>query len=186
MAAPLTALTSTKVRLEWSGPALAAFNDPKARFTSAPILVQPAPGRQFMVEVDASAVGAVLSQRFLKDGKIHPCAFFSHRLSPMERNYDIGNRELLAVKLAFGGVAALVGGVGSPFRGLDQPTRIWNMSGRQSGLIPGKHGGPCFLSVSTSCSPTAQGLKTSIQIPCLVNSAVKSSVRLNPFCLRGV
>ncbi|KAI3351469.1 hypothetical protein L3Q82_020315 [Scortum barcoo] len=35
-----------------------------------------------------------------KDQKLHPCAFFSKRLSPAERNYDIGNRELLAVKLA--------------------------------------------------------------------------------------
>ncbi|XP_035490147.1 uncharacterized protein LOC118310907 [Scophthalmus maximus] len=32
--------------------------------------------------------------------KLHPCAFFSRRLTPAERNYDIGNRELLAVKLA--------------------------------------------------------------------------------------
>ncbi|KAK5885832.1 hypothetical protein CesoFtcFv8_016929 [Champsocephalus esox] len=31
---------------------------------------------------------------------MHPCAFFSRKLSPAERNYDIGNRELLAVKLA--------------------------------------------------------------------------------------
>ncbi|KAF7640754.1 hypothetical protein LDENG_00016960, partial [Lucifuga dentata] len=31
---------------------------------------------------------------------VHPCAYFSHKLSPAEENYDIGNRELLAVKLA--------------------------------------------------------------------------------------
>ncbi len=31
---------------------------------------------------------------------MHPCAYFSHRLSSAEHNYDIGNRELLAVKLA--------------------------------------------------------------------------------------
>ncbi len=55
-----------------------------------------------MVEVDASEVGvsAILSQRSSSDGKMHPCAYFSHRLSPAERNYDISNRELLAVKLA--------------------------------------------------------------------------------------
>lgn len=35
-----------------------------------------------------------------EDNKLHPCAFFSHRLSPAERNYDVGNRELLAVVLA--------------------------------------------------------------------------------------
>ncbi len=56
-----------------------------------------------MVEVDASevGVGAVLSQRSSSDDKMHPCAYFSHRLSPAEQNYDIGNRELLAVKLAW-------------------------------------------------------------------------------------
>ena len=74
----------------------------KERFTSAPILVFPDPGRQFIVDVDASdtGVGAVLSQRSVKDQKVQPCAFFSRKLSPAERNYDIGNRELLAVKLA--------------------------------------------------------------------------------------
>lgn len=30
------------------------------------------------------------------DQKRHTCAFFSRHLSPAERNYDIGNRELLA------------------------------------------------------------------------------------------
>ncbi|KAK3549321.1 hypothetical protein QTP70_034549 [Hemibagrus guttatus] len=32
--------------------------------------------------------------------KLHPCAFFSRKLNPAEMNYDIGNRELLAIKLA--------------------------------------------------------------------------------------
>lgn len=53
--------------------------------------------------MDASdtVVGAVLSQRSDKDNKLHPCAFSSSQLSPAERNYNIGNQELLAVKLAF-------------------------------------------------------------------------------------
>ncbi|KAI2661335.1 Transposon Tf2-6 polyprotein [Labeo rohita] len=32
--------------------------------------------------------------------KLYPCAYFSHKLSPAECNYDVGNRELLAMKLA--------------------------------------------------------------------------------------
>jgi transposase InsO family protein len=102
VAAPLTALTSLIVPFRWSSVAERAFGELKERFTSAPILVFPDPGRQFIVEVDASdtGVGAVLSQRSVKDQKVHPCAFFSRKLSPAERNYDIGNRELLAVKLA--------------------------------------------------------------------------------------
>ncbi len=31
---------------------------------------------------------------------LHPCDFFSKKLSPVDQNYDIGNRELLAIKLA--------------------------------------------------------------------------------------
>lgn len=56
-----------------------------------------------MVEVDASdvGVGAVLSQIAAGDNKLHPCAFFSRRLSPSESNYDVGDKELLAIKLAF-------------------------------------------------------------------------------------
>lgn len=45
-----------------------------------------------------SGVGAVLSQQ--NDGKLHPYAIFYHRLSPAKWNYDIGDWELLAIKLA--------------------------------------------------------------------------------------
>ena len=102
VAAPLMALTSLKVPFQWTSPADEAFRSLKGRFTSAPILQMPDPERQFVVEVDASdvGVGGVLSQRAAKDQKLHPCAFFSRQLTPAERNYDIGNRELLAVKLA--------------------------------------------------------------------------------------
>uniref|UniRef100_A0A8C5N9Y2 Gypsy retrotransposon integrase-like protein 1 n=1 Tax=Gouania willdenowi TaxID=441366 RepID=A0A8C5N9Y2_GOUWI len=102
IAVPLMALTSTLIPFCWTSEAEAAFKELKCRFTSAPVLVQPDSDRQFIVEVDASdtGVGAVLSQRAVADNKLHPCAFFSRRLSPAERNYDIGNRELLAVKLA--------------------------------------------------------------------------------------
>ncbi len=30
---------------------------------------------------------------------LHPCAYFSRKMSPAEQNYDIGNCELLAIKL---------------------------------------------------------------------------------------
>ncbi len=117
LAAPLTALTSTKTAFRWSEAAEAAFTNLKSRFVSAPILIAPDPTRQFVVEVDASevGVGAVLSQRSSSDDKMHPCAFFSHRLSSAERNYDIGNRELLAVKLALEEWRHWLEGSGVPF-----------------------------------------------------------------------
>ena len=51
------------------------------------------------MEVDASeaGVGAVLSQRSGTPPNLRPCAFFSRKLSPVERNYGVGDRELLAV-----------------------------------------------------------------------------------------
>ncbi|KAI3373264.1 hypothetical protein L3Q82_006566 [Scortum barcoo] len=92
-------LTSKK---KWNDKAEEAFNKLKQKFTTAPILTVPDPALQFVVEVDASneGIGAVLSQRFPADNRIHPCAFLSRKLSAAERNYDVGNKELLAVKAA--------------------------------------------------------------------------------------
>ena len=44
-----------------------------------------------------AGIGAVLSQRSGTPPKHHPCAFFLKKLSPGERNYDVGDRVLLAV-----------------------------------------------------------------------------------------
>ena len=99
IAAPLNALTSTAVPFLWTSEADDAFQHLKDLFTSAPVLAMPDTSRQFILEVDASEVGigAILSQRSQDDDKLHPCAFYSRRLSPAERNYDVGNRELLAI-----------------------------------------------------------------------------------------
>ncbi|KAK3559000.1 hypothetical protein QTP86_000119 [Hemibagrus guttatus] len=91
-----------KKTLVWTPAATHAFQTLKQAFTTAPLLVHPDPELPFIVEVDASTtgVGAVLSQQQGNPRKLHPCAFFSRKLNPAEVNYDIGNRELLAVKLA--------------------------------------------------------------------------------------
>jgi len=75
--APLHALTSPQVRFNWVPEVKEAFQTLKRRFTSAPILNLPDPQCQFVVEVDASneAIGAVLSQWSVVDGKMHPCTF---------------------------------------------------------------------------------------------------------------
>lgn len=72
----------------------------KALFTSASVLKHPYPALPYILEVDASeiAVGAVLSQRQGPKALLHPVAFFSCKLSEAERNYDVGDRELLAIK----------------------------------------------------------------------------------------
>lgn len=33
-------------------------------------------------------------------GQRHPCAYYSRKLTSAERNYEVGDRELLAIKLA--------------------------------------------------------------------------------------
>ena len=43
------------------------------------------------------ATGAILSQHNPEDDKWHPVAFLSKSLSPVERNYEIHNKEMLAI-----------------------------------------------------------------------------------------
>ena len=43
------------------------------------------------------ATGAVLSQQSTMDGKWHPVAFYSKSLSSIERNYEIHDKEMLAI-----------------------------------------------------------------------------------------
>ncbi len=66
---------------------------------SAPILVFPDETRPFRVEADSSdfATGAVLSQQSPEDDKWHPVAYYSKSLSAVERNYEIHDKEMLAV-----------------------------------------------------------------------------------------
>ncbi|KAK3548058.1 hypothetical protein QTP70_004282 [Hemibagrus guttatus] len=102
-AAPLTSLLKGQPsRLKWTENATQAFTNLKNSFTTAPILKHPDPNLLFVVEVDASdsGIGAVLSQRHGQPGKLFPCAYFSRKLTDAERNYDVGNKELLAMKAA--------------------------------------------------------------------------------------
>lgn len=80
----------------------ATFTELNYLFISTHILMHPDPSRRVVVEVDASktGVGAVPSLRDAADRELHACAYFAWWLSPAERNYDVGNWELLAVKLA--------------------------------------------------------------------------------------
>jgi len=78
-----------------------AFEDLKGRFISAPILCHFYPNLNTLVETDASdyALGCILLQFHGK--RLYPVAFHSRKLSPAQRNYDIHDKELLAIVVAF-------------------------------------------------------------------------------------
>jgi RNase H-like domain found in reverse transcriptase len=60
------------------------------------------PEKEAVLETDASdrAIGACLTQRG-DDGKIRPVAYYSRKMTEPELNYDIHDKELLAVVEAF-------------------------------------------------------------------------------------
>jgi RNase H-like domain found in reverse transcriptase len=51
------------------------------------------------MEVDSSdvATDAVLLQKSPEDGKWHPIAFYSKSLTPVERNYETHDKEMLPI-----------------------------------------------------------------------------------------
>lgn len=102
LALPLTRLTQKGVPFVWDRVAESAFRAILDAFTGAPVLCHFDPDRQCIVEVDASdfALGLIISQRG-DDGALHPLAFYSRKLLPAEQNYQIHDKELLAVVTAF-------------------------------------------------------------------------------------
>ena len=98
---PLTFLTKKDQPWTWTSLQQCTFNHLRKIFSSTPVLTIPDTSRSFSLMTDASllAAGAVLMQRDV-NGDLHPCAYFSKMFSLAERNYDIYDRELLAVILA--------------------------------------------------------------------------------------
>ena len=83
---------------DWTQSCQDAFDALKAAFTSSPVLLMPNPSKPYRVEVDASdfATGGILSQQG-EDGLWHPTAYISKSLSEAEQNYNIYDKELLAI-----------------------------------------------------------------------------------------
>ena len=75
-----------------------AIHTLKAIVSSDPVLRRPNHNRPFELKVDASqyALGAILYQRN-DGGKLQAVGYYSQTLNLAERNYDVYNRELLAV-----------------------------------------------------------------------------------------
>ena len=96
IAKPLNELKGKK-EWKWEKEHQKAFEELKERITSQPVLALPRREGKFRVETDASghAIGGVLSQE--QEGKWKPIAFLSRTMQPAERNYEIYDKELLAI-----------------------------------------------------------------------------------------
>ena len=97
---PFNELTKKDVPFTWGPWQQEAFTKLKEIIKNDVALMLPVPGARYRVETDSSdyAVGAVLHQ--IIDNKPRPIAFFSKTLQPAERNYQIYDKELLAMMLA--------------------------------------------------------------------------------------
>jgi len=98
VARPMNMLTQKDEKWQWEEAQQKAFNELKRIFTSKLVLAAPDLDKEFRVEADASnyATGGVLSMKCL-DEKWRLVAFISKSLSDTERNYEIHNKEMLAV-----------------------------------------------------------------------------------------
>jgi len=99
---PLTQLTRKGQPFKWEPKQQESFDGLKTSFTTAPILRRFDHDRDIVVETDASdfVSTAVLSQ-YDDEGTLHPVAFFSKKHSPAECNYEIHDKELMAIVQAF-------------------------------------------------------------------------------------
>jgi reverse transcriptase-like protein/integrase-like protein/chromodomain-containing protein len=95
---PLTDLTKKDNPWRWTPSAEEAFQKLKRIFITEPALAQFDFDKTTRVEADSSGycVGGTLLQAN-PDGLFIPCAFFSGKLTPAECNYEIYDKEMLAI-----------------------------------------------------------------------------------------
>jgi len=99
IARPLFDLTHSDRAWNWDTKEQKAFECLKMAVTTTPVLVSPQGSELFRIEADSSdfASGAVLSQQLPGEEKWHLVAFYSKSLSPVEQNYEIHDKEMLAI-----------------------------------------------------------------------------------------
>ena len=97
IALPISELTKETVTFRWAEEQQRAFDEIKRLLCCAPVLLVPDQTKQFVLNCDACkyAIGAVLQQDH-GDG-LQPVAFFSAKMSDAERNYDVREKEFMAI-----------------------------------------------------------------------------------------
>jgi len=95
---PLHEMTRKENKWSWGERQQKVFEELKERFTTEPVLVTPDLDKEMRVEADASdfAMEGVLSMK-CEDERWRPVAYISKSLNEAKRNYEIHDKEMLAV-----------------------------------------------------------------------------------------
>jgi len=98
----LSKLTGKNVPLKWTANCESALQKIKTAFSSAPILCHFDPERQCIIETEASDyVSAGVLSQYNNQNIVHPVTFFYKKHSPAQCNYEIYNKELMAIIRSF-------------------------------------------------------------------------------------
>jgi hypothetical protein len=98
MVAPIVALTRKDHKFFWSDDSRKAFQFMKDSFISVPVLSLFDPEKKTIVETDASDyVSAGVLSLYDDQGILYPLAFYSKKHTPAECNYEIYDKELMAI-----------------------------------------------------------------------------------------
>ncbi|KAH6597799.1 hypothetical protein BASA50_004144 [Batrachochytrium salamandrivorans] len=102
MTCHLTKLLKKDTPFSWGADQEKSTSDLKKAFSNSSFLAHPCNSKPFILETDASdfAISGVLSQ-FDDLDQIRPVAFYARQMNSAERNYEIYDKELLAIVDSF-------------------------------------------------------------------------------------
>ena len=95
----LTCLTCKGTAWDCSDKCHSTFKSLKKAITTAPVLAHWIPSSPLIVEMDASdyTLSTILSTVSPTNNEVHPIAFHYWTFTPLELNYDVHDKELLAI-----------------------------------------------------------------------------------------
>jgi hypothetical protein len=98
----MTCLTQKNTHFIWCDKCSQSFKTLKQAFTTTPILQHFDYDREIIVETNASDyVSAGVLSQYNNAGILYPIAFFSKKHTPAECNYEIYDKELMAIVCTF-------------------------------------------------------------------------------------
>lgn len=116
VAEPLLCIIKKNAQFRWEASQQKAFDTLKDLFINAPILALWDDQKYAVLEADCSGyvLGGCLSQKDEK-GALRPAAYLLKKLSPAESNYDIHDKELLAIVRCMEEWRGMLIGLDKPF-----------------------------------------------------------------------